>query len=205
VSGIIILRSYSEGFGLAAILTGVAIGVRGTFGPILTALFGILYVVVTVTYFYWVLPDDQDYGFGEWFSRNWWMYAYSTVLIFGLIASAYRQNADAWRALRASYSAVPETLGDKDDYSVRSGPLRIDEEHVQVHVIAARDGLLIAKENDGHIFFPWSRVRGIRISDANPNAAHIEVDRVYMPPLRFSMPWDAEFAKSVPSDVRLME
>jgi hypothetical protein len=205
VSGIIILRTYSEGLGAAVILTGVVIGVRGTFGPIVTALFGILYVVLSVTYFYWMIPDDYDYGFNEWFSENWWMYAYSTVLIFGILASLYRQNADAWKALRASYSAVPETLSDKDSYSVRSGLLRVDEEFVHVHVIATRDGLLIAKENDGHIFFPWSRIREITISDSKPSSAHIQVDRVNMIPLQFDLPWDAELSKSVPSDVRLVD
>lgn len=205
MSGIIILRTYSEGLGLAAILTGVVIGIRGAFGPVLTALFGILYVVVIVTYFYWMIPDDRDYGFDEWFSRNWWMYAYSAILIFGVLAALHRQNTDAWKALRASYSGVPETLGSNDEYSVRGGVLRIDEEFVQVHVVAVRDGLLIAKENDGHIFFPWSRIREIWISDAEPNTAHIEVNRVNMTPLRFSVPWDGEFSRSVPSDVRLVE
>lgn len=189
---------------LGLTLTGIVIGVRGTFGPIVTALISLLYVFVTVTYFYWMVPEYYDYGFDEWFSRNWWMYAFSGVLVFGLIASAYRRNSDTWNALRASYSAGPETFGDKDEYPARRGLLRIDEEAVEVHVFSGQEGLFIAKENEGHIFFPWSRLREIRISDAKPNTANIEVDRKNMTPLRMSLPWDSRFSKEVPTDVPLI-
>ena len=151
VLGIFLLRSYSEGLGFVLILTGVVIGVRGTFRPIVIALFCILYVGVTVTYFYWTVPEEYDYGFVEWFSENWWMYAWTGILIVGYFFSVYRRNSDAWKALRASYSGGPEAFGDKDVYPSRSGLLRIEEDFVEVHVIPGRDGIFIAKENDGHI------------------------------------------------------
>lgn len=204
VLGIIVLRSYSEALGAACLITGLTIGIRGSIGPVLTILFGLLLVALYVGYYYWAVPEKYDYGFDEWASRNWWMFVYFGVLVFGVIASVYQRNTDAWRVLRANYSSGPERIGARGTYPVQSGLLRFDDEFVSVYVIPVEDGLFIAKENEGHIFFPWDRIQEIRMSDSWRDTAIIKIERNNMTPLEFSLPWHSRLSEQVPPNVALV-
>ena len=130
--------------------------------------------------------------------------AYVVALISWQFIAYFRRNESAWTVLRADYSDGLEHIGKMREYASLAGIMTVDEEYISVYVMPVTDGIVIFRENDGHIFFPWTRVREIRILDHKPNTAVAEIERSTGLPLRIEIPWADQFSKSTPSGVNLV-
>lgn len=205
VLGIILVRSYSEGLGAVFLLTGLIVGIRGAVGPILTFFWVLAFVGLFVGWAYWIVPESQDYGFSDWARQNWWLFIYVSILVITPITGRYRNTEDSWKALRASYSGEPDGFGDRAEYPTLAGIMKIDDELFSIHVIVIQDGILITREDDGHLFFPWSRIRELRWVDHRRRGMQVEVERKTTIPLRLRLPWNERLSSKIPKTVRFVQ
>jgi len=203
VLGITLISNENEATGALCVVAGIAIGIRGALGPILTVTLGFVVIAVYVGYFYWMTPDLYDDGFGVWLSEHWPMFVLLVVMVIGSIIASVRNNESTWNALLADYSNNPDMAGEDFAGRVVVGLMTIDEEQLAIYVAARDVGLFIVREGDGHIFFPWDRVEKLTLPSDKPNSAIVEIKRKLMNPLILSIPWSTEMRDAVPSSVSI--
>jgi hypothetical protein len=201
VVGVVLFRSYSEAIGLFLILVGVAIGIRRSLGPIFVAIYGTAIFALILAVMYSTVSDE--YRFEEWLRYKWWVVLYPAFFVLWPLYSSRKQSADAWAILTADYSGEPEALARQRHYPAVNGYLKLDEEMIFVYVSATESGVLIVREDEGNLFFPWEKIKSIRVSGDAVKHADVEISRRSMLPLSLNIPWFDDFTIEIPTTVQV--
>ena len=202
VIGVVLFRELSEAIGLFLIIAGIAVGIRRSVGPIFVSIICITVFALILFLMYSTVSDE--YRFGEWIRYRWWLILYPAYIVLVPLISSLRQTADAWTALTADYGGGAEAMVAKQRFEAASGYLKLDPEMVLVHVTTSESGVFIVREEKGHIFFPWTKIKSIRLSGETIKNADLEVLRSSMLPLEMNIPWLDSFTETIPSSVQVM-
>ncbi|MGB5491389.1 MAG: hypothetical protein WBM76_11230 [Woeseiaceae bacterium] len=202
VLGVVLFRGFSEAIGLFLILVGVAIGIRQSIGSIFVAIICIAVFALILSLMYSTVSDE--YRFGEWLRYRWWLILYPAFIVLMPLFSSLRQTADAWAVLTADYGGGADVMSAQQKYDAVSGYLRLDPEIIFVYATASESGIFVVREDKGHIYFPWTKIKSIRVSGDTTRSADLEIPRRSMLPLRLNIPWLDDFTTLVPTSVQVM-
>ena len=201
VTGVLLSEHSSELFGILVVLLGVMIGLPKSAGPILQILVAGLYISAWVGYFYWAESGEFGPTFNEWLGDQWWIVVYMAALVFGPMLLQHRDNTDAWTTLKESYTSDLENIGSRNSYPASSGLLKVDSEFFDVNVIATELGIFVSRDDGGHVYLPWDRVRRIIFEGSRPRRAKVHFSRALMNPLILDLPWHEDLIKEIPQHV----
>ena len=203
VVGVLLSQHVNEILGIPLVLLGVLIGIPRSTVLILQIIFLVLYLSVWVGFFYWVESDEFGPSFAEWLRNKWWFVAYIVIMFFGPLLMQYRQNADAWQILKEDYTSNLETIGSRDSYPAVSGQLIVDTEFFDANVVATELGVFITRDDGGHVYLPWDRLRQVVFERSNARRAKVHVSRNLMNPLILDLPWHEDMMRQIPKSVKV--
>ena len=203
VSGILLSQHVNELLGIPLVLIGVVIGVPRTRVLVVQIIFLALYSSVFIAYFYWAESGEFGPTFAEWLGDKWWFVVYMFVIVFGPLLMQYRHNADAWQVLKENYSSSLEAVGSRDSYPAVSGHLIVDTEYFHTNVVATELGIFITRDDGGHVYLPWDRLRQIVFEGSRPRRTKVHVSRNLMNPLVLDLPWHEDMMREIPQTVKI--
>lgn len=202
VLGILLLSRSQELLGVICLLVGLMIGVRGSSGPVITFIAVAIQFSLVILFLFWTEPHTDGWTFDEWASEHWMkMVLYGGFLAWG-IASYYMTQESNWKALYADYSDVPNWNPKSRQYPMMEGLLRVDEEMISISSITTEMGIVLSRNGGESLFFPWSKVKEIRVLDQANYRANMDIHRKTSIPLRLEIPWSEDFKEWVPADVQ---
>ena len=203
VSGVLLSQHVNELLGIPFVLLGVLIGIPRSTVLILQVVFLVLYLSIWVGYFYWAESGEFGPSFAEWLSDKWWFVLYIAVVFFGPLVVQYQHNADAWQVLEENYTSSLEKIGSRDTYPAVSGQLIVDTEFFEASVVATELGIFISRDDGGHVYLPWDRLRQIVFEGSKPRRTKVHVSRNLMNPLVLDLPWHEDMMRQIPQTVKV--
>jgi hypothetical protein len=202
VLGILFLSRSQEMLGLICLLAGLMIGVRGSSGPVIVFIFVAIQFSLVILFMFWAQTHGKGWTFDEWASEHWmYMAVYGGMLALA-IASQYLIQESSWDALHTDFSDVPDWTPKFQEYPMMEGMLCVDEEMFDISSITTELGVILSRNGGESLFFPWEKVKEIRVLDQANYRATLDIHRRTTIPLRLEIPWSEDFKKWIPSDIQ---
>ena len=203
--GFYFLTQQAELLGLICVIAGFVIGFPRSLGLVAGTLFIVTYACIWIAAAYWVSSGQFDEPFDTWFSENsWHIFVWLALLVIQFCVPIVRSQS-AWKWLVKDYGQPPENLPREFSLAAIDGFLFVDEEVIDVSAVTSDLALILTREKAGSLFFPWDKVKEVRVRNETPHIADIEVLRRTPVPLRMGIPWAKELAKNVPDSVRVFD
>ncbi len=204
VFGVLLSEHLNMLLGIVFVLLGMVIGAPRYRGLILQTLFLVLYLSTSwIGYFYAVESGESGPTLGEWLSDRWWFVVLIATIFLGPFLARYRNNADAWRTLKESYSSDLDSIGARETYPTISGRLVVDTEYFDADVVTSELGIFITRDDGGHVCLPWHRLQRIVFEGSKPRRTKVDLSRNLMNPLVLDLPWHEDMTKEIPQHVKV--
>lgn len=202
--GILLVLANRYVIGGAIIMTGLVVGIRGSYQAIYLAFAFALSFSLFLGFFYWMETANDTRTFAEWSDDSVAKYVILGVYLLVIFVTVLLDNASSWRVLERDYSEIGDWKARYTAYPVRTGALGVYGDLFSVSVVATEAGMLISKSDRDCLFFDWTKVESIRIPTQAPHTAEISIVRKTPLPLKMTIPWDDRFFDHVPDRLRTL-
>lgn len=162
---------------------------------------GIAFVLV-VFVDYWVSTRAGDVTLLRWIKEDWLATSTRATLAAGAIVWFLIGRKTIWDALYADYSNASEFKFRSSEYPTTSGIMKVDDDEFEISTTPTEVGLVLSRPTGSSLFFPWAKVKEIRVLDQSTDLAHLQVQRRATVPLEIEIPWDLEFRDTIPTEVK---
>lgn len=159
-------------------------------------------IVLMVVADFWISTRTTNEGFLNWFKENWVIVSVRSALIFGAVVWYLGTRKTVWDAMYADYSAAPKLGAQSTKYPTVSGIMKVDEEEFEISTTPTEAGLMLSAPSGESLFFPWLKVKEIRVKNKSGDLATLQVRRRITIPLELEIPWDPDFRDDLGADVK---
>ena len=160
-------------------------------------------VVIALSTFvdFWFSTRGSNVSFVDWFKGDWLDVCIRSAIIIGVSWWFLGTRQTVWDAMYADYSTAPAFQFESDSYPTVSGVMKVDEEEFEICTAPTEAGLVLARPSGESLFFPWLKVKEIRVKNASGDLATVQIRRRSTIPLELEVPWDPAFRDEIGEDV----
>ena len=161
-----------------------------------------IFIALTVFFDFWVSTLNSNEGFVDWFKGNWIIVSIRSAIIAGVFWWYLGTRETVWDAMYADYSTAPDFGPQSRKYPTVPGIMKVDEEEFEISTTPTEAGLVLSRPSGDSLFFPWLKIREIRVKNESGDLAMVQIRRRVTIPLELEIPWKPEFRDDIGADVK---
>lgn len=159
-------------------------------------------VVLSVLVDFWFSTRGSDESFFDWLKNDWIVVCIRSAVILGVVWWFLGARQTVWDAMYKDYSTAPAFRLESDSYPTVSGIMKVDEEEFDISTTPTEAGLVLSRPGGESLFFPWMKVKEIRVKNRSGSLAMVQIRRRTAIPLELEVPWDPAFHDAIGENVK---
>jgi len=161
-----------------------------------------IFIALSILVDFWFSTRGSTVGFVDWLKDDWLGVSIRSAVILGVVWWYIGTRQTVWDAMYADYSTAPSFRPESDSYPTVSGIMKVDEEEFEISTTPTEAGLVLSRPSGESLFFPWMKVKEIRVKNKSGSLALVQIRRRTTIPLELEVPWDPAFRDDLAEDVQ---
>lgn len=167
-----------------------------------TILSAAIVIALVVFIDYWFSTLDSDESFSGWLREDWIAVSIRSAIVVAIVGWYFGTRKTVWDAMYADYSTAPDFDFQTTAYPSASGIMIVDDEQFEILTTTTEAGLVLSRPSGESLFFPWLKIKEIRVKNESGTLATVQIRRRVTIPLELELPWKPEFRNDVGPDVQ---